>query len=122
MTHVIHLFVPKGDVSRAAYQDARLPAPIRVAIAQTISSTDLLARKIRELGVHLDNVDRVIDDLPDSKVRQALRDLAKVNRESLIAATRELALQVRKLPGLIRSNRESAVVFDHGRGAGSGRG
>jgi hypothetical protein len=97
MARVIHLFAPKGNVSNAADQDASLAIPMRAAIADIISSISPLAPKIRELETHLDNLDRVIAHLGDSKMRQALRDLAKAHRESLIEATRELALQVRKL-------------------------
>jgi hypothetical protein len=123
MARVIHLFASKGSASDAAYQDAALMVPKQVAIGDVLTLIGLLAPKIQELETHLDRVDRVIDDLPDCEMRQALQDMAKVNRGSLIEATRELALQVRKLagsdPDLIARERS---FFDDGRGTGSGRG
>jgi hypothetical protein len=123
MARVIHLFASKGSVSDAAYQDAALMVPKQVAIGDVLTLISLLAPKIQELETYLDRVDRVIDDLPDSEMRQALRDTAKVNRGSLIEATRELALQVRKLAGSDPDQiARKRSFFDDRRGTGSGRG
>jgi hypothetical protein len=110
MANVIRLFSSKDSISKAASQDAAIETQIRMAIADMVGPIGSLAPRIRELEAHLDNLDWVISHLQDSKVRQALRDLAKVHRESLAEATRKLASEVRKLQYPIPADRQSGVL------------
>jgi hypothetical protein len=75
---------------------------IKNDILNILMSSSQLARKVKELSMHLDSVERVADALSDVDTRNRLKQSAEQSRETLIKATFILRRQVNQLPPLHR--------------------
>jgi len=65
-----------------------------------MASNARLERRIKDLSMHLDVIDHVIEVLGEAGMQKGLRQLSKNIREALVHASRELSENVSMLPAL----------------------
>lgn len=70
------------------------------AVTVIMATNARLERKIKDLSMHLDVVDHVIEVLGEARGQKGLLQLSKNIREALVHASRELSENVRMLPAL----------------------
>ena len=73
---------------------------VTIAVTEIMASNAQLERRIKELSMHLDAIDIVIDALGEAGSQERLLQLTKNNREALMHASRELSENVRMLLAL----------------------
>jgi methyl-accepting chemotaxis protein len=71
-----------------------------IAVASILSSKDQLARAVEELSKHLDAVGHTIDALGDTDPQTRVMHAAKLTRERLTRAMRELSQAAGKLAAI----------------------
>ena len=73
---------------------------VTTAVTVIMASNAQLERRIKDLSMHLDVIDHVIEVLGEVGRQEGLRQLSKIIREALMHASRELSEHVKILPTL----------------------
>lgn len=73
---------------------------VTTAVTEIMASNAQLERRIKELLIHLDAIDLVIEALGEAGSHENFLQFSKNNRAALIRASRELSEHVKMLPAL----------------------
>ena len=92
MSNIVHLFRDKKTPCSSDPESLTL-----IHVAKIMASIAPLAPAIGELSAHLDAIEGLIESLGDPDAQKSIMQTQKEIQESLILATRDLSLALKKM-------------------------